>query len=248
MTLLDDLRSAARTGRRAHRPGRRRRRTASTGAAPTAGPTAAVLRPASTAEVAAAVRLCHEAGVALVPQGGNTGLCGGAVPDSSGDQVVLSLGRMRAVRALDTDADTVTVEAGVVLADLQRTRRGRGPAVPAVARRRGQLHRRRQPRDQRRRHGRAALRHDARPHPRARGGAGRRTGVGRAAAAAQGQHRLRPHPALRRVRGHARGHHRSDAQAVPRDAPPGHRVARAPRRRGRNAGCCRCCGSGPASR
>ena len=94
------------------------------------GSAAAVLRPASTAEVAAAVRLCHEAGVALVPQGGNTGLCGGAVPDSSGEQVVLSLGRMRAVRALDTDADTVTVEAGLVLADLQRLAADAGRLFP----------------------------------------------------------------------------------------------------------------------
>ena len=94
------------------------------------GATPAVLRPASTAEVAAAVRLCHDARVALVPQGGNTGLCGGAVPDSSGEQLVLSLGRMRAVRALDTDGDTVTVEAGVVLADLQRVAADAGRLFP----------------------------------------------------------------------------------------------------------------------
>ena len=58
------------------------------------GTTPCVLRPASTAEVAAAVGLCHEAGVALVPQGGNTGLCGGAVPDASGRQLVLSTSRL----------------------------------------------------------------------------------------------------------------------------------------------------------
>ena len=94
------------------------------------GTAGAVLRPGSTTEVATVVRLCHEAGVALVPQGGNTGLCGGAVPDASGTQVVLSLGRMRAVRALDTDADTVTVEAGVVLADLQRVAAEAGRLFP----------------------------------------------------------------------------------------------------------------------
>jgi FAD/FMN-containing dehydrogenase len=94
------------------------------------GSTDAVLRPATTAEVAAAVRLCREAGVALVPQGGNTGLAGGSVPDSSGDQVVLSLSRMRSVRDVDPVADTMTVEAGVVLADAQRVAADAGRLFP----------------------------------------------------------------------------------------------------------------------
>jgi FAD/FMN-containing dehydrogenase len=94
------------------------------------GSAAAVLRPASTDAVAAAVRLCHEAGVALVPQGGNTGLAGGSVPDSSGDQVVLSLSRMRSVRDVDPVADTMTVEAGVVLADAQRVAADAGRLFP----------------------------------------------------------------------------------------------------------------------
>ena len=85
-----------------------------------------------------------------------------------------------------------------MLGDLQTPRRDAGRLFPLSLGAEGSLHRRRQPRDQRRRHRRAALRHDARPHARARGGAARRTGLGRAAAAAQGQHRLRPHPALRR--------------------------------------------------
>ena len=114
-----------------------------------------------------------------------------------------------------------------MLADAQRVAAERRPAVPAVARVRGQLHRRRQRRDERRRHGRPALRHDARPRARARGGAARRPGVGRAAARAQGQHRLRPQAAVRRVRGHARGRHRRGAAAVPGDASAGHRVGRA---------------------
>jgi FAD/FMN-containing dehydrogenase len=83
------------------------------------GAAAAVVRPASTAEVAAAVRICHDAGVAVVPQGGNTGLCGGAVPDASGRQVVLSLTRMRRVHSLDRANQTITVDAGAVLADVQ---------------------------------------------------------------------------------------------------------------------------------
>lgn len=79
----------------------------------------AVARPATTAEVSAVVRLTHEAGVAIVPQGGNTGMCGGAVPSGDATQVVLSLGRMRAVRAVDAPGATITVEAGAVLADVQ---------------------------------------------------------------------------------------------------------------------------------
>ncbi|SCF03502.1 FAD binding domain-containing protein [Micromonospora coriariae] len=61
-----------------------------------AGTAAAVVRPGNAEEVAAVVTVCREAGVAVVPQGGNTGLCGGAVPDSSGRQVVLSLTRCAA--------------------------------------------------------------------------------------------------------------------------------------------------------
>lgn len=84
------------------------------------GSTPLVLRPASTAEVAAAVGWCAQTGTALVPQGGNTGLCGGAVPDESGREVVLSLERMNRIRSVDPLNDSMTVEAGCVLADLQR--------------------------------------------------------------------------------------------------------------------------------
>ena len=79
----------------------------------------AVVRPGSTAEVAAVVRACAEAGVCLVPQGGNTGLVVGSVPDDSGTQVVLSLTRMNRVRALDPANLTITVEAGCVLQAVQ---------------------------------------------------------------------------------------------------------------------------------
>ncbi|WP_408054991.1 FAD-binding oxidoreductase [Stutzerimonas azotifigens] len=94
------------------------------------GRAALVLRPASTGEAAAAVRLCHEAGVPLVPQGGNTGLCGGSIPDDSGEQVVLSLSRMNRIRALDVQNDTVTVEAGVILAQLQAAAAEAGRLFP----------------------------------------------------------------------------------------------------------------------
>ena len=79
----------------------------------------AVVRPGSTAEVAEVVRACAEAGVSLVPQGGNTGLVVGSVPDDSGTQVVLSLTRMNRVRALDPANLTITVEAGCVLQAVQ---------------------------------------------------------------------------------------------------------------------------------
>ena len=79
----------------------------------------AVLRPGSVDEVAALVRLCAEAGVPVVPQGGNTGLVLGSVPDESGRAVVLSLGRMNRIRAIDVINNTMTVDAGCILANIQ---------------------------------------------------------------------------------------------------------------------------------
>ncbi len=85
------------------------------------GAAAAVLRPASTEETAAVVAICAETGTPIVPQGGNTGLVGGSVPDDTGNAVVLSLSRMNKVRELDPLNNTMTVEAGCILADLQTT-------------------------------------------------------------------------------------------------------------------------------
>ncbi len=79
-----------------------------------------VVRPASTVEVSAVVSLCAEAGVAVVPQGGNTGLSGGSVPTGKRREIVLSLSRMNRIRELDALNDAITVEAGCVLADVQR--------------------------------------------------------------------------------------------------------------------------------
>jgi D-lactate dehydrogenase (cytochrome) len=76
-----------------------------------------VARPASTAELAELVRICAEAGIAIVPQGGNTGLCGGASPSEG--QIVVSLSRMNKIRAVDPVNFTMTVEAGVVLQTVQ---------------------------------------------------------------------------------------------------------------------------------
>ena len=83
------------------------------------GEAALVVRPASTEQVAAVVRLCNQYDIALVPQGGNTGLCGGSIPDASGTQVVLSLTRMTGIREVDTENETITVEAGAILQAVQ---------------------------------------------------------------------------------------------------------------------------------
>lgn len=82
------------------------------------GAAAAMVSPATTEEVAAVVRLCAEQQVALVPQGGNSGMVGGATPDGSGDQVLLSTRRMNRIRAIDDKAQLVIAEAGVILEHL----------------------------------------------------------------------------------------------------------------------------------
>jgi FAD/FMN-containing dehydrogenase len=89
-----------------------------------------VVRPASTAEVARVVALCARQGVAVVPQGGNTGLVGGSVPAGGRREMVLALGRMNRIRALDALNDTVTVEAGCVLAEVQRAAHEAGRLFP----------------------------------------------------------------------------------------------------------------------
>ena len=83
------------------------------------GKAALVLRPGSTEEVAAIVRLAAETRTALVPQGGNTGLVGGQIPDDSGDQIVVSLTRMSRIRDVDAPGQSITVEAGVTLKAVQ---------------------------------------------------------------------------------------------------------------------------------
>ncbi|MBL0932102.1 MAG: FAD-binding oxidoreductase, partial [Alphaproteobacteria bacterium] len=79
------------------------------------GAAAAMLSPASTEEVAEVVRLCAAERVALVPQGGNSGMVGGATPDASGTQLLLSLRRMNRIRTIDRDARIAVAEAGVIL-------------------------------------------------------------------------------------------------------------------------------------
>ena len=94
------------------------------------GKARAVVRPANTQEVAAVVRACAAAGAPIVPQGGNTSLSVGSTPDTSGREVVLSLNRMNAVRALDPDNLTLTVEAGCILQNVQATAAQAGLLFP----------------------------------------------------------------------------------------------------------------------
>jgi len=94
------------------------------------GRTRAVVSPASSAEVAAVVRLCAQYRVPLVPQGGRTGLVLGSVPDASGDAIVLSLRRLNRVRAIDTFNRTMTVDAGCILHDIQQAAAGQGMLFP----------------------------------------------------------------------------------------------------------------------
>ncbi|MFM1870231.1 MAG: hypothetical protein RLY99_975 [Pseudomonadota bacterium] len=83
------------------------------------GQAIAALRPASTDEVSALVKVCAANQIAMVPQGGNTGMCGGATPNPTGRQVVISLQRMNKIRELNAANQTITVEAGVILQALQ---------------------------------------------------------------------------------------------------------------------------------
>ncbi len=83
------------------------------------GEAALIVRPASTDEVSRILTVCHEAGLAVVPQGGNTGYCGAATPDDPNRQVLMSLARMNRIRDVDLVGFTMTVEAGVVLARAQ---------------------------------------------------------------------------------------------------------------------------------
>jgi len=86
--------------------------------------------PRSTQEVAEVVRLCVGQGITIVPHGGNTGLSGGATPDDSGRQVVLSLARMSAIRDIDPLGETMEVEAGCILQTAQEAAKQAGLMLP----------------------------------------------------------------------------------------------------------------------
>lgn len=87
------------------------------------GDTCIMLLPDSTAAVAAIVKACAASGVGVVPQGGNTGLCGGAIPDASGEQVLVNLSRMNKIREISAADFSITVDAGCVLANVQEAAR-----------------------------------------------------------------------------------------------------------------------------
>ena len=89
-----------------------------------------MVKPRTTDEVVAIVRTCADNNTAIVPQGGNTGMCGGAVPDASGEQVILNLSRMNRVLDVDADNFSMTVEAGCLLATAQEAARGAGRYFP----------------------------------------------------------------------------------------------------------------------
>ncbi len=94
------------------------------------GRAVAMALPGSTAQVAEVVKLCARTGVAVVPQGGNTGLCGGAIPDESGHQLILSLARLNRIRSIDAEDFSVIAEAGCILATVQEAAREVGRYFP----------------------------------------------------------------------------------------------------------------------
>lgn len=94
------------------------------------GEAAIVVAPSTTTQVADVVQACASEGVSVVPQGGNTGLCCGAIPDDSGEQVVLSLSRMNRIRSIDKEDSSILVEAGCILADVQKAAADSGQFFP----------------------------------------------------------------------------------------------------------------------
>jgi FAD/FMN-containing dehydrogenase len=94
------------------------------------GRAAAIVRPGTVAEVAAVVAACQATGTSIVPQGGNTGLVGGQIPNQTGAQIVLSLTRLTALREIDLSSGTMTVEAGMTLAAVQAAAETAGRLFP----------------------------------------------------------------------------------------------------------------------
>ncbi len=94
------------------------------------GQTPVMVLPATTAETASIVQACAAAGVGIVPQGGNTGMCAGAVPDATGTQVLVNMARMNSIRAVDPQDFSMVVDAGCVLADIQQAAADQGRFFP----------------------------------------------------------------------------------------------------------------------
>lgn len=96
------------------------------------GKSLAVIRPANTEEVAKAVYLCAKHNVAIVPQGGNTSLVGGATPSADGSQIVLNLSRLKQIRSIDPIDRTMIIESGVTLEEAQNAAKQAGLYLPIV--------------------------------------------------------------------------------------------------------------------
>ena len=90
----------------------------------------ALVKPGSSDEVAAVVRACAAAGVPMVPQGGNTSLCGAATPDQGGRSVLVNLSRLNRIRQIDAANNAITVEAGCLLAQVQEAAAAAGRLFP----------------------------------------------------------------------------------------------------------------------
>ena len=82
------------------------------------GDAAAILKPINTNEVSSILKLANENRIAVVPQGGNTSLCGAATPDNSGTSIVISFEKMNKIRQFNKESQTITVESGVILSKI----------------------------------------------------------------------------------------------------------------------------------
>ncbi len=186
-----------------------------------------VLRPGTTQEVSKILALANEHGLAVVPQAGNTGLVGGQMPTNG--EVLLSVGRLKRVRAVDAQGFTMTVEAGLTLAEVQAAADNAGRLFPlslpseGSCQIGGNL-------------GTNAGGVGVLAYGNARQlvlglevGAGRRPHLGRPQRAQEGQHRLRSQGPVHRLGGDAGGHHRGGPQTVPEAGGEGHRVRGAAR-------------------
>ncbi len=179
--------------------------------------TPCVVRPRTAEQVAGVLRACADAGVAVVPQGGNTGLVGGSTPRDGA--VVLSMRRFDELGEVDLRAMQVTAGAGVTIEQLQR-HAGGGARLRRRLGGAGHCHRRRGGEHERGRVAGGALRHDARPGDGPAGGAGRRFDHHPARRVAEGDRRAVVGEPVGGQRGHAgRGDRRPPAPGalVPRD-------------------------------
>ena len=94
------------------------------------GDTNSVLRPSNTEEVSRIMKFAFDNEIPIVPQGGNTGLCGGATPDKSGNSIIMSLEKMSEIRSFNIEAQTITVDSGVILSKIHEIVEDKGLFFP----------------------------------------------------------------------------------------------------------------------